>query len=149
VRSVQGDWLAERFSLNRSQSEFQNHSTNGEGAVFNITSSSQNIHDLLFLTLMTALPKDPSSFRHKALDLEGDEIRLISLQPGGDSQEVACQMLHEKISQEPTYEALSYEWGDSVDIKTLTIDGKPHKVRGNLWAALDHLRRSSKSHRLL
>jgi hypothetical protein len=40
----------------------------------------------------------------------------------------------------PTYDALSYEWGDASQLKALQLNGSRILVRENLWDALDSLR---------
>lgn len=71
---------------------------------------------------------------------ETDEIRLLELQPGLEDATISCTIRHVKLSGEPSYEALSYEWGSDDVAKAILVNNHPLKVRDNLWNALIHLR---------
>ncbi|KAH8588896.1 heterokaryon incompatibility protein-domain-containing protein, partial [Bisporella sp. PMI_857] len=54
------------------------------------------------------------SFQYTPLPAEGDFIRILTLLPGGDADEIQCKLSKkrlEAISDNKTYEALSYCWG--------------------------------------
>ena len=69
-----------------------------------------------------------------------DEIRLLCLEPRSQGEIIRCTTEHALLSRRPYYEALSYEWG-SKETKTITLNGKDHDIRQNLFDALDSLRR--------
>lgn len=74
---------------------------------------------------------------------EEDEIRLLELQPGSARDDIGCTLRHAKLSDQPAYEALSYEWGSDLVTKDIRVNDTVHKVRENLWTALIHLRLES------
>lgn len=55
---------------------------------------------------------DNSSFKYKPLNLDKDEIRLISITPAWRSPELVGRLFHVPLNKAPRYEALSYAWGD-------------------------------------
>jgi len=74
------------------------------------------------------------------LDLKRKAIRLVAVLPSDQSALISCkfhiQMLQESIS----YTALSYTWGDASNPMGIVLDGKPFKVRKNLWQFLQKMR---------
>ncbi|KAE9363246.1 HET-domain-containing protein, partial [Stipitochalara longipes BDJ] len=76
---------------------------------------------------------------------EKDEIRLLHLQPGTEASPIICNIHHIQLSQEPRYEALSYQWGSEAPLKTIELNNQPRYVRSNLYFALQHLRRRRKA----
>lgn len=72
--------------------------------------------------------------------LEFDEIRLLTIHPGGNVDTISCNISHAKLSEKPIYEALSYMWGLESNQSSLDIDGVRCQVRQNLWTALRALR---------
>ncbi|KAK7397885.1 hypothetical protein QQX98_012753 [Neonectria punicea] len=45
----------------------------------------------------------------------------------------------------PGYTAVSYTWGDDAPTETIYLDGKPFRVRPNLWSCLYYLGRNAQS----
>lgn len=71
--------------------------------------------------------------------LDKSGIRVISLSLSNDG-EPKCDIIHTKLGASPTYEALSYTWGDTKDSLPLRVDGNSHiMVSKNLFSALRHL----------
>jgi hypothetical protein len=69
--------------------------------------------------------------------LSDDEIRLLVILPehGNDPAVIGCRIIHVHPNQLPKYEALSYCWGDPGVKYIIQVDGKPLKVRENLFYA--------------
>lgn len=56
-----------------------------------------------------------------ALLNEDRHIRLLLLQPGETHASIQCQLISTKIADAPSYEALSYVWGDPEDCGPIYI----------------------------
>jgi hypothetical protein len=84
-------------------------------------------------------------FSHSPLDLSQAAIRFIDILPCGESNPnlIECNIILSASILEHTYEALSYEWGDSDASRKILINGMKFFVRDNLWSALYHLREES------
>lgn len=83
---------------------------------------------------------DDSRFIYSPLP-HGPYTRLIRLLPGKDATPIQCSIFDSDLSENPKYEALSYEWGsDDFNMCGIMLDGKPFPVRTNLWQALHYLR---------
>ena len=71
--------------------------------------------------------------------LEGRRIRLLEILPGkGDT--IDCRLVPADLDSPPSYEALSYVWGDKTDTRIITCDGLSLSVTINLFDALVRLR---------
>lgn len=77
------------------------------------------------------------AFQHDRLDLKANVIRLLTIQGYDAAGNIVCSLVHAPIN-ESRYYALSYTWGDATEQKTILVNGKPFKVRSNLWSFLDH-----------
>ncbi|KAL5325717.1 hypothetical protein ACEPPN_006847 [Leptodophora sp. 'Broadleaf-Isolate-01'] len=80
-------------------------------------------------------------------DANRREIRLITVHEG-DGTEIRCSLDTVPLDEAPSYEALSYVWGDPKITQQIIIDGKPFQVTTNLARALRHLRAREKPRRL-
>ena len=69
-----------------------------------------------------------------------DEIRLLTLYPEAGSGEINCTLRHVLLSSKPTFEAVSYAWGDPSLSKRVLCDGRKLFVTENLFTALKNLR---------
>lgn len=87
---------------------------------------------------MENTPYEPTGFVYKPL--EDAEIRLLTLWPGSESTPTTCTISHVLLIDNPTYEALSYAWGEPGDERVILLEGRETKIRVNLWDALYHLR---------
>lgn len=94
------------------------------------------------------------SFRYRPLDVEeGEEIRLICLQPGSYQDPIRCEIFHASFDLEIMYGALSYTWADengdaslSESVKCAYSDEMEYRslsVTRNCAAALRRIRGSS------
>ncbi|TVY15560.1 Heterokaryon incompatibility protein 6, OR allele [Lachnellula arida] len=82
----------------------------------------------------------PPEFHCPPLDPTTDGIRLLILQPGRRGTKIKCGLTAITFGENPTYDALSYEWGDASQLKAIQLNGSRRLVRENLWDALDSLR---------
>lgn len=72
--------------------------------------------------------------------LTGDNIRLLTLQPGLFNDPIHCQLEQVSLSAGHAYEALSYVWGNARDILPMILDRTPYRITKNLECALRYLR---------
>jgi hypothetical protein len=73
--------------------------------------------------------------------LGADEIRVLVLHPGLPEQEIECHVEYISLSQDPRYEALSYEWGNQHASKSMKFGKILIPIRENLWNVLLQLRK--------
>jgi len=82
---------------------------------------------------------------YNGLDPSNDEIRLLSLQPARRrGAPVTCSLTTVSLKDSPTYEALSYVWGDPTPVKSLLVDGQTLGVPYSTWEVLQELRYTCK-----
>lgn len=62
------------------------------------------------LTMASTCPIDGA--RHEYAPLEPDHIRLVVLEPGRRSDPIRCRIVAHHCKDVPSYEAISYTWGD-------------------------------------
>ena len=77
---------------------------------------------------------------YQKLDLGRRETRLLTLLPGEYEDTVSCTLSIASLAESPTYEALSYVWGDPTVTLPILLDGLEFQVTSNLESALRHLR---------
>ncbi|KAF5694483.1 heterokaryon incompatibility protein het-6 [Fusarium denticulatum] len=76
-------------------------------------------------------------------------IRLICLRPGTD-EAIYCELMVVSIDSAPSYEALSYTWGDPSITETITMTTQGFKttqqfsITSNYFSALKRLRYKNK-----
>lgn len=73
-----------------------------------------------------------------------DTIRILTVQPG-HFESITCHVSDVKLSENPSYNALSYMWGHEKRTKSISINGRAFLVRPNLWAFLNRLRSDTPS----
>jgi hypothetical protein len=75
-----------------------------------------------------------------------DSIRLVELFPGEGEFEndIHCRILHERLSNLPEYEGLSYTWGDPNDTQEIWCCGHRLSITKSLRTALRRLRYAEK-----
>jgi hypothetical protein len=92
------------------------------------------------------------SLKYRPL-VDPDAIRLLLLQPASsNATEVQCELIHTTIPKCDAdivehYIALSYVWGDEIDVRTVTVDGQILAVTKNLYSALVDLRDNTRTTR--
>jgi hypothetical protein len=79
-------------------------------------------------------------YHYQDLNTEKQSIRVLSLFPGEFDDDIYCRLVHTSLEDRPSYEALSYTWGDVTKTRTIWIGLYPVQVSSNLYYALKHLR---------
>jgi Heterokaryon incompatibility protein (HET) len=77
---------------------------------------------------------------YQSCPLEIGRIRLLSLQPGQTSSPIICDLTEHSLDAKPTFEALSYTWGDTTQNESILLCAQEWPVSIYLFAALQHLR---------
>ncbi|KAL0952799.1 hypothetical protein HGRIS_007024 [Hohenbuehelia grisea] len=75
--------------------------------------------------------------------LEDRQIRVIALHPGPDTDPIIVELLETDLDEAPSFEALSYVWGDVSHRSEITCMDSPFLITQNLRDALQTLRSSS------
>lgn len=84
---------------------------------------------------------EPDFFhQYKALNPSTREIRLVVLHPGKFKDTISCDIIHESLDARPSYDALSYHWGDPTPAASIFIHKQKFLIGPNLESALRHLR---------
>ena len=103
---------------------------------------------VLFSVCLGVVPEDTAitimstnAYKYNPLDRAADEIRLVTIKAGRAADDVQCTLGKRLSSEAPTYEALSYAWGDAAETKHISLGSFSFLVTDNLHAALRHLRR--------
>ena len=92
-------------------------------------------------------------FDYEPLDSTKVEIRLLELIPSASrEQQIVCNLLQTPLGQAPSFEALSYTWGEkfenepwSAQARQICIRGCIVNIQENLFRALTRLRKLSQS----
>lgn len=79
-------------------------------------------------------------YRSLPLDSELEEIRLIQLLPGQYGDSIECKLERSPLNSCPTYETISYVWGDATKTVPITCNGSRLDITTNLFAALNQFR---------
>src|SRR5438045_170121 len=88
-------------------------------------------------------------WQYQPLDSNRNEIRVFQLLPGKPADQIHGRMIRVVLSEETTYEALSYSWVDSEIVCPIFIEGTAFwGATINLVAALRRLRRRTASRTL-
>ncbi|KAE9369166.1 HET-domain-containing protein [Stipitochalara longipes BDJ] len=82
---------------------------------------------------------EPTKSFYKSL-LGKDEIRLLCLEPG-NSAGLKGKLVHVRLADKPTYEALSYAWGPPVKTYEIALPNGILRITESLFSSLMHLRR--------
>lgn len=85
---------------------------------------------------------------YRKLDVEKRQIRLVSILPGSWSDDVACELTIVSLDDNPSYEALSYTWGDPSDTVPILLQGLESPVTKPLHLALRRLRHVGEARRM-
>lgn len=103
---------------------------------------------VLCMESLSSWANQPHSLQYQSLDMTGDGLRLLVLEPGPSSDPIRCKLYSTTFAERPLYSALSYTWGDQGETKYIEIDGRTMQIGKNLWTALRHLRHMSHSQTL-
>ncbi|PMD28749.1 HET-domain-containing protein [Hyaloscypha variabilis F] len=81
------------------------------------------------------ISSENKTYQYRPLESE-DSIRLITVLPSFSKEnELRCEIEHVRLSRNPQYEALSYNWGDQTDLYPIKCNGYTLKVGKNLFGA--------------
>jgi hypothetical protein len=80
-----------------------------------------------------------SFYRYQPLP-QDDYIRILYLAPGGLADPVLCHLVSVPLIDGPSYECLSYVWGNDVTLTPISCGERQLMVRPNLIDALSYLR---------
>ncbi|KAL2070917.1 hypothetical protein VTL71DRAFT_13943 [Oculimacula yallundae] len=72
-----------------------------------------------------------------------NEFRILDILPSDDGNlhaPIQCHVRVVCLSDKPSYDTLSYRWGNPDSTKLIQVDGQPFRVTDNLYAALLRLR---------
>ena len=81
-----------------------------------------------------------TSLAYTPLVTTAREFRLFLLASGDENESIDGAILHVSLDDHPSYEALSYTWGNGVSLHPINVDGCTFMVTRNLLAALKRLR---------
>lgn len=82
------------------------------------------------------------AYHYQALDPTRKEFRLLTFLPGqSNDDEIKCILQYARLGDAPTYDCLSYTWGEVRRSRRISIDDTPLGVTENLEAALHQLQR--------
>src|ERR1700712_2482196 len=68
------------------------------------------------------------------------EFRILHLLPGKTRNGLRCELQSAQLDSPPSYEALSYTWGDPKAKETILCNGKKLEIGKSLSSALHTLR---------
>ncbi|KAF5868701.1 putative heterokaryon incompatibility protein [Botrytis fragariae] len=77
---------------------------------------------------------------YHTLDVSKKEVRLVTLLPGGLSEDIYCTLTTVSLIDKPFYEALSYVWGNLTNKCDINLQSLSFPVTTNLESALRYLR---------
>ncbi|KAF4447078.1 hypothetical protein F53441_9377 [Fusarium austroafricanum] len=81
------------------------------------------------------------SYKHTGGVLSSTQIRLLHLFPATDTNDpIESRLEVVDLEEKPVYEALSYCWGDSTQLREIKCNLQEFQVTENLLSALQHLR---------
>lgn len=85
---------------------------------------------------------DLEPYSYQPLDSTVPSTRVLLLGAGSKYADIRCQLRHELLDSDPSYEAFSYVWGNTDNRRAISLHGNTHRVTANLECALRHLRHS-------
>jgi hypothetical protein len=80
------------------------------------------------------------AYVYEPLENPEAQIRLVTIHPGKEDQELLCTLETKGLDENPNYEALSYCWGAEVDLKRIKLQGADWEITPNLFDTLVALR---------
>ena len=80
---------------------------------------------------MEGITNEISRFEFTPLPDARTHIRLLEVQKVEDGKAVHCRLSEWALEHAPSYDAISYTWGDSGLTTEITVNGKPMEVRQN------------------
>ncbi|KAH7141005.1 heterokaryon incompatibility protein-domain-containing protein [Dactylonectria macrodidyma] len=92
----------------------------------------------------TPKPFDPNIPIYRPIPTS-TSIRTLRLEPGSDYDPIVCSMRFADVNAAPSYEALSYVWGDKNVRQNVILHDRNFPVTTNLKDALQNIRRPDRS----
>lgn len=88
---------------------------------------------------------------HEPIDTDKGQIRLLRLLLGRaqDYSMIHCELHIVNLDEDPSYYALSYEWGPKTPVRAIRVGRYHLTVRDNLWQFLHMFRSQEANDRLL
>lgn len=84
---------------------------------------------------------EKAAFQYQPLEEGIDCTRFLKIQPAiSDNDPISCDLVQIPFCDRPSYEALSYRWGENIFTQTITLNGSKFLVGENLHDALHYLR---------
>lgn len=84
-------------------------------------------------------------YAYISIDSTQQKIRLLNVKPGGyDEEAISISLSHVRLSDKPTYVALSYVWCDKKAARTCSLDDVRLAINDSLYRALRRFRGESK-----
>ncbi|KAG7075390.1 HET domain-containing protein [Colletotrichum scovillei] len=84
---------------------------------------------------------ETEAFQYQPLDEGIDCTRFLRINPASDDMDlISCDLVHIAFGARPTYDALSYRWGEEAVTQSIALNGRPFSVGKNLHDALFYLR---------
>ena len=107
-----------------------------------IIAPAMNMKTLLETTASTKAIDCSHDFRASMDPLPQNHFRLLYLEPTSSHKNSAihCRLATFELQSAPTYEALSYTWGEAVLSHEIICNGSSLQVTSNLHGALQYLR---------
>ncbi|KAF2467224.1 HET-domain-containing protein [Lindgomyces ingoldianus] len=84
-------------------------------------------------------PPSPRTYAYTKLP-HNDSIRIFVLQPGKSYEPLTCSLILARLSNMPYVEAISYTWGNSERLFTVSCDNRDIRITRNLRNALRQVR---------
>lgn len=81
-------------------------------------------------------------YQYRALQSQ-TEIRCLTLSAGTASDPLTCDIQHHNLSDNPSFEAISYVWGSLIRDQTITCNGGLLNITPNLQRSLQQVRSRS------
>jgi hypothetical protein len=77
------------------------------------------------------------------LDETVDTLRLLHLKPGSSHDVINCTLESTTFLARPTFDALSYAWGDGKESERIWVNGAVVEITESLWNALYQIRHTN------
>jgi hypothetical protein len=82
----------------------------------------------------------PPTYQYEELSSEGRWIRLLKLLPGTSDDKICLELFTAELENAPSYEAISYCWGDPNDLEEVICCGNTMDITYSLYSGLERFR---------
>ncbi|KAF2140741.1 uncharacterized protein K452DRAFT_299457 [Aplosporella prunicola CBS 121167] len=100
----------------------------------------RSLEERTFVDAPTATGLTTLRYEYEPLSDSKEAFRLLRLLPGPRTDPIQCDLCIEQIEGSPSYEAISYTWGDPNDTAEVLCNGRLLKVTKSLLGALQRFR---------